>query len=223
MSRRSFFWYNQKIHMTQKLSQALACFVIGIAYVVILNAYVDIPILRDQIVPGTGADFSDGLAFFFCGIIAYVVGIGSQRSNLVADLMLPTSVLVLFLLMSTRVTAAALGLHIDISILLSGNDSSLLQSADRVLPWGEILSFCLVALNGLSLMVRTRWSAYVPLLTGLTLIVLNASAVLGYVLSIAWLTGRLGSVSVATSALAAPLLVVIGIVFLLTWFRKKRS
>lgn len=196
--------------MNQKLAKVLACLVLIMAYIVIVDAYVQVDFLPESFERLLSLGFADGIAFFFCGIIVYSVATSRNVSNLVSDLMLPASVLIVLLLMSTMVMSYWLGLTTDIGILFSSNEIDALESAQRLLAFGEVLSFSLVALTGLNSMFTVGRMYLRQVLLSVVLFSIQIITFAGYITDNPLLKGEIADVSRASHPSVVILFAILG-------------
>jgi hypothetical protein len=181
--------------MLQKIAKALAGLVLVVAYVVILESYIAIDLLPAQLRALHSLGFTDGIAFFFSGIISYSIAADHNRSNLVSDLLLPASVLIVLLLMSTMVMSYMLSLSTDVAILFSSDELAVLEESKQLLAWGEVLSYSLIALAGLNAMFAIGNRRERQLIIALTLFGIQLVMVAGFVLNRPLWAGELATVS----------------------------
>jgi hypothetical protein len=148
--------------------------------------------------PFFAIDFADGIAFFFSGVIAYAAIGSGKRSDLISDLLLPASVLVLLLLMATLVTSTLLDLHTDVAMLFSGDELSVVGATASHLPWGEVVGYCLIAAIGLNGMVRLGHVRRRQMILAAGLLLLQTLALAGSHVDMPLLTGEVAGFSRGT-------------------------
>lgn len=167
-----------------KVSKGLALFVAITGVIVVLGWIFNIGILK-SILPGwVTMKFNTAVCFVLSGIILYLIAISFESKFDIAQIFLPTIVLIIFLIMGGHLASTLLGLRLKVGeLFIKEADGAVLSPVPGRPSIATIVSFFLIAAAGILTMLNLANLKSKLRFLGWIIMIIGMVAVLGYVIN----------------------------------------
>ena len=204
-----------KLLSGRKLSQIIACVSICIGLIVCIGWLLDIPILKSIIPNAVTMKFSTSISFIFSGIAIYFLSKYTEGKTSIAKIMIPISSLVVFLFMTTLLTAYIFGKTSGIEQLFIKESSDAIKTSLPGMPsFATIVNFILIIVSIFAFFESRLKKLFTPI--GYAISTIGIISIIGYVVNQPILYYYIDNVSTAMAIHTSFLFTSLGIALILS-------
>jgi len=168
-----------KLLSGRKLSQIIACISICIGLIVCIGWLLDIPILKSIIPNAVTMKFSTSISFIFSGIAIYFLSKYTEGKTNIAKIVIPISSLVVFLFMTTLLTAYIFGKTSGIEQLFIKESSDAIKTSLPGMPsFATIVNFILIIVGIFAFFESRLKKLFTPI--GYAISTIGIISIIGY-------------------------------------------
>ena len=204
-----------KLLSGRKLSQIIACVSICIGLIVCIGWLLDIPILKSIIPNAVTMKFSTSISFIFSGIAIYFLSKYTEGKTNIAKIVIPISSLVVFLFMTTLLTAYIFGKTSGIEQLFIKESSDAIKTSLPGMPsFATIVNFILIIVGIFTFFESRLKKLFTPI--GYAISTIGIISIIGYVVNQPILYYYIDNVSTAMAIHTSFLFTSLGIALILS-------
>ena len=204
-----------KLLSGRKLSQIIACVSICIGLIVCIGWLLDIPILKSIIPNAVTMKFSTSISFIFSGIAIYFLSKYTEGKTNIAKIVIPISSLVVFLFMTTLLTAYIFGKTSGIEQLFIKESSDAIKTSLPGMPsFATIVNFILIIVSIFAFFESRLKKLFTPI--GYAISTIGIISIIGYVVNQPILYYYIDNVSTAMAIHTSFLFTSLGIALILS-------